>query len=260
MRNSILLTRMLGFLGLAVMSTAVSHQAVAAYDESKFCKSGADVIVILIDVTSEFDNHSINIFRDGVSNIIAKLDGGERVLIETIGDSFTKSEKLYDGCVPFCVSSWNIFSDCTTGLVKLRSREQLNKIAAVLRSRLSKTTDLPHSDIVRTLAYVVGPLARGTHEIKLYMFSDMIENSSFLPGKMFFSRPINNLIQYISENSLIPNFKRVDIHAFGVGRAGTTGRKPLPQHLMNRIIEFWSVYFRHSGAEKFDINETLETE
>ena len=52
----------------------------------------------------------------------------------------------------------------------------------MLRARLETTADLPYSDILRTLNATVAARTPGRH-LKLYVFSDMIENSEYVPGR-----------------------------------------------------------------------------
>ena len=245
---------------IVVAIAAWSNSAFAAYDEKNFCDPKAATNLILIDVTTQFDIRSKDLFEKGILAILGKMEGGQRIVISTIEDAMTSSQKLYEGCVPYCKDSGvlgSLFGDCTTGLVKLRSNEQRGAISKSLRGRLSSAADLPLSEIVRTVATASSAEFATKNNGEIYVFSDMIENSSYIPGKVFWWQPLENILAKIVKDDYMPKLPGVKIRIFGVGRGGYQERKQLSQVKLDHIKKFWTAYFKQAGASDIVIGESL---
>ena len=249
-------------LMVGVCQLVLANNARAEYDRSKFCKADADSVIILVDVTTAFDDRAKDLFQRGITGIVSALTPGERVRIATIEDSYSSSQLLYEGCVPYCSNGLLDFflSECTDGLIRLETRRQLSEIKKALQERLSKaTSDMDTSDIVRTIAYAVQPRGSDRH-LDLFVFSDLIENSEFMSGKIFWSQPTSTSMKQIEDNSLMPDLREATVNAFGVGRGGSMGRHPLTQDRINKLHEFWTAYFAAAGAPDAQISEALYLE
>ena len=243
---------------LLLGSLFVVGSAHAEYDRSNFCQPNADTVLILVDVTTAFDQRAQDLFQRGIGSIVSSLKPGERVQVETIEDSYSSSKQLYDGCVPYCPPGFLnfFFSQCTEGLVRVETRRQLTDIRDALQGRLINATDLDHSDIIRTIAYSIQQ-ANAKHHLDLFIFSDLIENSEFISGTTFWSQPTKTSIIQIKDNNLMPDLHDATVKVFGVGRGGSMGRHPLTQALINKLHEFWSAYFSAAGAPDAQISEAL---
>lgn len=244
----------------SVAIAADSGNAFAAYDEKNFCNPDASTSLVLIDVTTRFDERSKGLFEEGILAVLGKMEDGQKIIISTIEDALTNSQKLYEGCVPYCNETGvfdSLFGECTTGLVKLRSNEQRGAISKSLRGRLAMADDLPFSDIVRTIATKSGDEFVGRKSGKVFIFSDMIENSDYIPGKIFWWQPMENILAKIRNDSYLPNLPNVKIRVFGVGRGGDQQRKQLPQIKLDRVKKFWAAYFKQTGATDVLIGESL---
>jgi hypothetical protein len=231
----------------------------AEYDKRKFCQPTADAVIILVDVTTQFDDRARDIFQRGIAEIVSGLTPGESVHIATIEDSYSSSKVIYEGCVPYCPSGLLDFltSECTSGLMRLESQRQLSEIREGLRARLTQATeDLATSDIIRTIAYSVQARPAG-RKLDLFIFSDLIENSDFMTGKTFWSQPTAVSIESIEKNALMPNLTNATVKAFGVGRGGSGGRHPLTQERINKLHEFWSTLFKAAGDADAQVSESL---
>lgn len=257
LRQSLGLT-IVAALWAAVAAIFVSPGSTLAYEVAKFCRSDADQVVILVDVTTAFDERSKELFQRGISAIVASLDPGESLQISTIEDSFASAKLLYRGCVPYCSSGlldW-LFSDCTDGLIRVETGKQQNQIGAALRDRLELATeDLETSDILRTMFYATEH--RSDAHLQLYVFSDLIENSEFMAGKIFWSQSPEKSMKAIRENGFMPDLSQSTVRVFGVGRGGSSGRHPLAQDRILKLHEFWEAYFKAARAIDTEISEEL---
>lgn len=233
-----------------------------AFDIAKFCKPDADQVVILVDVTTAFDDRAKELFQRGISGIVQSLTPGEGLRIVTIEDSFTTSKLLYSGCVPYCehgLLDW-LWSDCTDGLVRIETNRQQSDIGTALRGRLEQATaDLDFSDILRTLFYSTEHRAKGLH-LELFVFSDLIENSEFMSGKVFWAQPTATSIDTIKSNGVLPDLSNAAVKVFGVGRGGSMGRHPLAQERIVKLHDFWRAYFKAAQASDAQISEELYLE
>jgi hypothetical protein len=119
-------------------------------------------------------------------------------------------------------------------------------------------TELPKSEIIRTLAMVLGSTGEEKRSVLVYIFSDLIENSEFISGKTFWSQPVERTVDVVKENELLPDLRNASVKIFGVGRDGTAQRRPLAQVLLAHLKRFWILYFEKTGCIDLEINESLE--
>lgn len=227
-----------------------------------FCTDGAPTLALFIDVTTSFDKKSQLVLSEGIEKFALNLLGGERVVLMTIEDSFSNSTKIFDGCVPVCAGSgwydW-IFGSCTSGLVRLKRKEMNAAIRSGLVARLSTASDLPQSDIVRTLSESIPVIFSAEQTGTLFIFSDLIENSDYIPGKDFWQKSNEELIEQIQGNELIPNLKKVNVRAFGLGRGGDNMRTPLTPEMLSKLKRFWTSFFDIAGVteDRLTLTPTL---
>jgi len=218
----------------------------------KYCSPTADNIVVYIDRTTNYDDKDKKDLVDGVSKLFASLQGGERFSIRTISDSFTTSTSLIDDCVPVCASKGflgDLFSsDCTEGVAINDKNHLRNRLVQQLEGLLNSYSDLPYSDIVRTIAQTAGSELRKGQRNRFFLFTDLIENSDYLPGKEFFSTRNDKLLAKLTTDRLIPDLDGAEVVAFGVGRSGAPGRPPLQQALLSKLLDFWHQYFAAAHA------------
>lgn len=242
---------------LLVVSLSALSPALAASEDGNFCSPSSANVVLLIDITSEFDKRSKLIFQQGISKIIPRLQDGEKLSIFTVQESFTQVQHIFEGCSPFCDPSAGFTSSCTEGKAKLSKRKFRQTIGNALSRTLKSTRDLESSDIVRSLYFATVGFQKQSKPLNLYIFSDLIENSDFMSGRMFFSSKISNILKSIKKNNLLPDFTNSKVRVFGIGRGGTVDRKPLNQKNLNRVRQFWNAYFDAAGAKDIIITEML---
>ncbi len=251
-------------LATALVFWIASACTAAALDNSSFCSKSAPNVVLYLDVTTPYDDVDKQTLVDGATRIFESLKGGERVSIRTIADEFSSSRRLLDLCVPYCESHGmlhDIFlSDCTEGVVINEKKKLKASIARELLDAMSTAGNLPYSEIVRTLSLSANEEFRSGRENDFYVFSDLIENSQYLPGKKFLWEPTDKLLAVVRQDGLIPKLSGATVKVFGVGRGGNPEhRDALPQDVLERVQGFWRTYFTEAGASlTLQQNSTLQ--
>ncbi len=230
--------------------------------DNKYCLPDSDNVVVYVDRTTPYDDLDKKALVDGVALVFEALEGGERFSIRSIADSFATSERLVEACVPICANQGfldDLFSDCTEG-VMINDRKKLKtRIVQTLQKLLANFVELPNSEIVRTLALSTAEEMRQNRRNRVFLFSDLIENSVYLPGKEFFSTRTKPLLAKLEADGLVPDWQGTVVHVFGVGRSGKPGRPPLDQPLLEKLTEFWRAYFDGAGAT-VSIQQSLSAE
>ncbi|MBZ0228484.1 MAG: hypothetical protein K8F58_08545 [Bauldia sp.] len=237
------------FTVIAALAGMAGLPATAA--EDRYCRDDAANVVLYLDVTTPYDEIDKRALVEGIGRIFAGFKGGERLSIRTIEDAFPKSVRLIDSCVPHCASGGifgDLFSDCTEGAAINDSKILRRRIVEVLASRLNRTTELPLSEIIRTLALSAPEEYRKNRQNVVFVFSDMIENSSYMPGREFLTADVGALIEKLSSSGLIPDLWQAEVHIFGLGRGGAGNRNALPQDRLQKLTAFWTKYFAACGA------------
>jgi hypothetical protein len=233
---------------VAVMAGRVDTAPAAPPD---YCEPTADNIVIYVDRTTPYDESDKTALVDGIGRLFESLGGGQRFSIRTIAESFTSSATLLDACVPFCPDGGflgDLFSDCTEGMMINAKKHLRDELVRQLRSLLENFVELPNSEIVRTIARTSSIELRPDRRNRFYLFTDLIENSVYLPGKQFFSEKNDVLLKRIAADGLVPNLGAVEVRVFGVGRGGTPERRVLEQQLLEKLLAFWEAYFAAAGT------------
>lgn len=237
----------LTFVGLVALCT----QPAAAASERDYCADEAPNVVLYLDVSTPFDEVDKRTLIDGIGRIFETLEGGARLSIRTIEDTFANSRRLLEDCVPTCPGGFfgDMFSSCTEGMMIEDTKALRRKIVESIGGRLNAAAaELPHSEIVRTLALSATEEYRRGRRNLLFVFSDLIENSQFLPGSEFMTAPDGAIIEKLSASNLLPDLWEAEVRVFGVGRAGTPERPALTQDKLQKVTGFWLKYFAACGA------------
>lgn len=238
---------------LAVATLCLPATALAAAaDNSRFCDDKAPNLILLLDVTTPYDAIDKTALIDGVGHILESLKGGERIVIRTIEDAFSNSHRLLDTCMPVCASGGplgDLFSSCTQGVVinetKLLRRTLVEKLTGVLDS----ARELDHSEIIRTLTMALREEGRQNRENRIFVYSDMIENSTYLSGKDFFAAKDGAIIERLAKDNLLPEIWQANVRVFGFGRTGVPGQRTvLSQAKFEKLTDFWTKYFAAGGG------------
>lgn len=243
-------------LAWAVCLHAASGQSPSNKD---YCAAEGANLVFAVDTTTPYDVRDKDLIVRAVGEIFETMHGGDRVVIRTIGASFTASERLIDRCVPRCEAKnmWDDIWKCNQGLIVNDTKRIKNEIVQSLGARLANFKEQPRSDIIRTISSLSREEAQRGGRKVLYVFSDLIENSDHMSGRTFFTTDTRRLIQYVKKYSLLASLDGVDVHVFGVGRDGTPARAPLNVAELQKIMDFWGAYFRASKARSVEISPNI---
>jgi hypothetical protein len=222
-----------------------------AAEDRNYCSDTGANVVLYLDVTTPYDDIDKRALVDGIGRIFETLHGGDRLSIRTIEESFPQSTRMLEACVPFCDGGMlgDLFSTCTEGVAINDTKALRRRIVESLAGRLSSSAELPYSEIIRTLALSAPEEFRDGRSNAVFVFSDMIENSTYLSGGDFFAADNTELVTRLADDKLIPNLFGAKVGVFGIGRGGGAERTPLPQERLGKLEEFWKLFFKASGAE-----------
>jgi hypothetical protein len=241
---------------LVFWTTAALGQA---NENRRYCKTDGRIVVFLVDITTPYDQTDKNAIVRTTDQILGSLTGGDKIVIRTISDSHTHSEQLVERCLPYCAAEgpFDRLFKCSDGLIRTDKETVHADIIKSLRERLAKFEETRYSDIVRTIFLAAKENALEGRQFSLYIYSDLIENSDFLPGRQLFSSPAQRLISGLQKSKLIAPLKNADVHVAGVGRAGTKDRRPLTVPELQKVTDFWKAYFEESGAKLIAIGPNI---
>jgi hypothetical protein len=249
-----------GLFALLTLLALSSPARAQVIDWAAYCSPTAKRVLLLVDITTPYDTQDKQILVDGLQSIVGKLGDGDRIVIRTIADSYTHTEKLIDRCMPYCppMSFWDeLFSNCTGGLILNHKRARISEIRASVRGRLDQFKELEHSEIVGTIAQSAKEVLSPEQGAEVYIFSDLIENSEYIPGVAFREEPNAALLARIEADNFLPNLQGAAVKIFGVGRGGGEERAPLSVPRLNKLLDFWNTLFERSGAAPVTISQNL---
>lgn len=246
-------------IAVSVLTGLSAGRNAAAQTVGNYCRPDGRVIMLLVDVTTPFgDTDRILVVRL-IDKMFSVLEGGDRIIVKTISDSYIHSERLIEQCIPFCRGDSSIkkFFDCADGAIRTdrdKLREQFN---AALRKHLLDFPGQKRSDIVRTIQSVGREDLGAGHASVIYIYSDLVENSDHLASTRLFSAPVEILMKRLRREKLIAKLENASVRVVGFGRDDSKNREPLSIERYNKLMEFWQVYFKESGAASVIIGYDL---
>jgi hypothetical protein len=241
-----------------VRAAGFLHPASAQVKRNQdYCKTSGTARVILIDVTTPYDKTD----KDAINNVIQRtLVGageGDRILIRTIADSFTKSERLIERCIPSCEAEGFKRLTCNDGLIRIDRDRVRNDVIEALGARLSTFEELKYSDIIRTINRSANEDVGSNQKVEIIIYSDLIENSDYLVTRSFFYYSTDFLIAGLKKLGFIPDLHGAKVSVAGVGRSDSKDRHPLNLKDMAKVNEFWKAYFTEAKAGSVYIGQNL---
>ena len=239
--------------GIACVLMGCGSAVAQTSEETRFCSDSAPNVVLYLDVTTPYDEADKEALIDGISKIFERIEGGSRLSMRTIADAFSRGRRLIETCAPYCPENGffsDLLSDCTEGVVINERKRQRRLVSEKLLEQMGARSELPHSEIVRTIAISAKEEYIEDRDNRFYIFSDMIENSEFLPGVEFFRRENAEILSGLEKDGLIPYLAGAEIRIFGIGRGGNSAtREALSQDRLNKINSFWQLFFAATGAK-----------
>lgn len=242
-------------LGALVLMAAASPAA-AKLMFAEDCRADAETTEVLLDVTTAYDDIDRATLAESLGDILDSLQPGQKLFIATIEDQFSHSRRLIEACIPYCPPMsllQSIFSSCTEGMLAEKRKQLAAELHRVLAAILASSSELPHSDILRTIFYNVRERGDDDAGLTLFVFSDMLENSDLFPTRAFFALSPAELVRRAKTDNLMPKMPGATVRVFGVGRSHATDRPDLPPREMSKLVELWQAYFAAAGAAKVDL-------
>jgi hypothetical protein len=228
------------------------------YSNRDYCLSSGRIRLLLVDITTEYDQTDKDSIVGMIDNVLSEATGGDLIVVRTISDSHTKSERLVERCVPQCPAQGvvNRLFKCSDGLLRTDTVNVRQDILAALRGRLANFQELKYSDIIRTINSDAEEEAKQGQVLNLYIYSDLIENSEdLISDKNFFHYKIPFLIDALKKYKLIAPLPNSGVQVAGVGRSDASDRRPLNINDQNFLLAFWKAYFKAGGAVDVTISQ-----
>lgn len=246
------------FVGWSVLAGQAS--AIVKLDD--FCRAAAGTIFVFVDVTTRFADGDDRILRAGIERIVGRAQPGQRIRIQTMTNSFSITDVLFDWCLPRCSEG---DGDCSDGKAK-QAVPLFNNLLVEALDRAAPKQSLPASDIALTLAYTLRVRPAGGGPLAIYVFSDMLERSRTVD---LVSEAKKAMVRNAKPRSLqreaLDRLKRVgfdaDLHGipvtvFGFGREDAH-RGPLDPEIAQFVRTFWIDALRDLGADKVEFHVML---
>lgn len=249
----------LALLVTAFVQLLLIDQAFAQTKQNRdYCLNSGHTRIFLVDVTTEYDATDKSSIVGMIEKVFETAKGGDRIVVRTISDSHTKSEKVVERCLPQCPAEGTLdrLFKCSDGVIRTDTAIARKDILEALRNRLSKFEETKYSDVIRTINAVAKEETRSGQATDLYIYSDLIENSEgMIPTINFFRYPVPTLIENLKRFGMIAPLVDFEIQVAGVGRAGTKDRRPLSIGELNFLTTFWTAYFKEAGAKRSHIGQ-----
>ncbi len=222
-----------------------------------YCEYGHATSVLLVDRTTAFDATDRSVFLQALDGMIAGLGAGDRLVLYTMTGAYTESQKLFDECKPACPDEGfigDLFASCRPVVARSDALGFTRELAQTLAGLVQKPEETRLSDLFRTVADAVRPYAAGPQKLQnVYVFSDLIENSTLIPERELKRLSPPAILQRLRTDGVVATLGGAAVRVFGFGRDDSPGRPPLPQAERQRIAQAWRLWFDASGAGSVEI-------
>ncbi|MEZ5945527.1 MAG: hypothetical protein R3C13_06375 [Hyphomonas sp.] len=236
--------------GLALLSACSPHEGAGGpYD---YCAAGKTNSLFLIDRTTPADSMDKSVMMDSLATVVDGLGHGDRIVVATIGEHYTGTERLVNACKPGCPDNQGavdyMLGQCSAMQAKADERVFMAQLVKALEPVTTDAEEAKTSDIVRTVAQWTQNPPGGRAFSTVYIFSDMLENSQVLPWREFKASEPEASMETVEKYRLTPDLPGADVHIVGFGRSHDPGRPPLDPDVDFRVRTFWKEYFAAGGA------------
>lgn len=213
---------------------------------------GASASLLLVDRTSPYstdgEDRQGQRIAAGVDALLEGLGSGDRITIATIERHRRLSTIAFDGCFPGCDESRRspipFLNDCPRATIDSERQAFRRRLYRSIIALLENAEDQPNSDITGTVFQV-----SAQHRFsRIYIFSDMLENSQVLPWQTFSSRPASESLSAVQRSGFVPSLRGAEIQVVGFGLSHARSRVALTDAQDRTIREFWQLYFEAAGA------------
>lgn len=250
----------------ALFGDATNNATSAAPQD--YCQYGDRTTLIFIDRTTQYDDLDKELFVRGFERIVSTFRAGDRVSVNTIAGDYSQSERVFDRCVPGCpdsgVLSW-VFSTCRSMVARADFSRFRVELASSIRRMLDELRSYERSDIIRTVARVTQTASGAQVDTEdarrvrtVFIFSDLLENSSDLPWPKIIRTPPRDLMERLRRDDLLPRLDGARVSAFGIGRNHDRARSPLGAANEKRLRDFWAALLWEGAAEHVYVGRRLD--
>ena len=176
---------------LTVFALLLSIPTVGQSTTVDYCSYGNHASLILVDRTTSYDDLDKNVFAAGL-RIVDGLGTGDRVIIHAIKADFVRGERAFDHCMPGCPKKGlRLALQCPS---RADRTTFVRDLAITARHLLDNPLEFPRSDIARSIARVTSSIrspvdSASPNLVEVYLFSDLIENSTELPWPAIVNSP-----------------------------------------------------------------------
>lgn len=239
---------------MACTTSVVHAQAI------NYCASANKAALFLIDRTTAFDDYDRAYLQDSLPAIDKSLAFRTRVILHTISDDFSRSQKLFDECVPGCPpSAFPGMSTCFEAKASAERQDMRRRFFRLLHSLAQKPEQASKSDIARTIVEASRTYgASSTPVADLIVFSDLIDNV-IVPHKGIYQQDPGQTLKNALKQQIKANLRGANVAVFGFGRVDSLPRHALPPNELERLRSFWTNWFKESGASNVELGVRLVT-
>ena len=245
---------------LAISFAALAVSSAGTASAADYCSKDGQRILLYVDRTTTYDEPDVENFVSGVEVIFSSLKIGDELIVHTIEDSYAQSQQIFKGCYPGCPDNGfldNLISGCSS----VRARADKNSfqvrlvqgVKALLREKASSS----HSSIADTIIEIFRSYSRESSVSKVYVLSDLIENSVSLPWPQAINRTTSSAVQKTLGNLPALDMQGAKVIIFGFGRFHNKDRRTLSSNERRKLIAYWEALFERSGASSVGIYSSL---
>lgn len=242
-------------LALSMLLAACSGPAGSGFvnrTPDDYCTLSNRSTLFLIDRTTTFDAGDQALLTESLGGVVDRLETGDRIIIATISDHYSKTRRLVNACKPGCPAAGGIADEimgsCSTMKAKQDQQQFMASLAGSLREVINTAEDASGSDIIRTIGHWTGSASAEPYT-SIVIYSDMLENSDMLAWSKFSTLPEDQLMSIVAEHGAQARTPGTDIRVIGYGRLHDKARSALPAALDARLRGFWNRYFAQGGGQ-----------
>lgn len=217
-----------------------------------YCTLSDRSTLFLIDRTTRFDAGDQTLLMESLGSVVDRLETGDRIIIATISDHYSKTRRLANACKPGCPAGGGVVDEivgsCSTMKAKQDQQQFMGSLAASLREVITTAEDAKGSDIIRTIGHWTGSASARPYT-RIVVYSDMLENSDMIAWSKFSTLPEDELMSVVTEHGAGAKTPGTDIRLIGYGRLHDKARSPLPAALDTKLRGFWTRYFFEGGGQ-----------
>jgi hypothetical protein len=229
-----------------------SGEAPSSAQASGYCAFSRSSSLFLIDQTTPYDDTDRAVITESIGTVVDQLGPGDRIVLATIGEHYTQSTRLINACKPGCPEGQGALDSMMGGCSSMKAladeRQFIGQLAQTLAPAVQGSASADHSAIMSTITQWTQAPPGGQPFSRIYIFSDMLENSQAVPWTEFRSMEPDVAMAQVEKYHLLPAVRGAEVRVVGFGRSHNPGRPPLDPELDARLRAFWGDYFRAGGA------------